>query len=184
MYTIKSCGNAHPACKQCKPDFRAGQLSSESRAIGVVKRQRAGVYVRMGKIGGAAARSHERRSLAAIVMRERRANMSLEQCQAAQLAQASKRKGSASRYWLSGPAIREWRMRVLARDNFRCTKCASTNQLEADHIQPLSSHPELAYVLANGRTLCRKCHEETDTHWRKSWGRKRWQFQIPLAVVA
>lgn len=61
----------------------------------------------------------------------------------------------------------EWRSLVLARDNHKCVHCGNSgskhNPLQVDHIKPRSVHPDLAYTVSNGRTLCRKCHRKTDT---------------------
>ena len=60
---------------------------------------------------------------------------------------------------------REWRLRVLTRDNNKCQWCGSQDELTVDHIKPFSTHPELRMEDSNGRTLCRSCHIKTDT-----WG--------------
>ena len=48
----------------------------------------------------------------------------------------------------------------MKRDEFLCALCQeSTKTLEAHHIRPWRSHPELRFQLSNGITLCRRCHE-------------------------
>lgn len=60
-----------------------------------------------------------------------------------------------------------WRRAVFERDNFSCVECGRkksvSGKLTADHIKPFSLFPELRFELSNGRTLCRECHEKTDT---------------------
>lgn len=57
---------------------------------------------------------------------------------------------------------KEWRMKVYKRDNFTCVWCGDKKggNLEADHIKALSEYRNLAYVVSNGRTLCKKCHNK------------------------
>lgn len=59
---------------------------------------------------------------------------------------------------------RRWRKAVLERDGYICQGCGSMKNLEADHILPWSTHPEIRYEVSNGRTLCRPCHLKTDTY--------------------
>ena len=73
-----------------------------------------------------------------------------------------------------------WRKQVFERDNYSCTICSkkSSGDIQADHIEPLSrimrkyniksaqdaiSCNEL-WDIHNGRTLCIKCHKETETY--------------------
>jgi hypothetical protein len=58
---------------------------------------------------------------------------------------------------------RKWRKTVLIRDGI-CQICGSMKNLEVDHIMPYSTHPELRFEVSNGRTLCRPCHQATDTY--------------------
>lgn len=61
-----------------------------------------------------------------------------------------------------------WRRSVLQRDGFRCVRCGSKGGvckhcghnafLHTHHIKPVSTHPELRFVVKNGITLCRVCH--------------------------
>lgn len=60
-----------------------------------------------------------------------------------------------------------WRNRVLERDGHRCVQCKSKKNLEADHIKPVRTHPDLARDVENGRTLCKRCHIKTDTYGGK-----------------
>lgn len=66
-------------------------------------------------------------------------------------------------------AYKEWRRLVYERDNYTCIWCkvpGKGKNLNADHIKPFWSHPELRLEVSNGRTLCIDCHKKTGT-----WGR-------------
>lgn len=56
----------------------------------------------------------------------------------------------------------DWRTAVFKRDSFACRSCgdARGGNLEAHHIQPFSTFPDLRLVLSNGITLCEPCHIE------------------------
>ena len=56
------------------------------------------------------------------------------------------------------------KMRILNRDQFRCTKCMSTDLLQVHHLyyingEPAWGVPDLALV-----TLCHKCHKKWHEH--------------------
>ena len=53
----------------------------------------------------------------------------------------------------------DWSEAVLDRDGRACQECGSAQNLEAHHLWAQSGFPSLRYVLRNGRTLCRRCHE-------------------------
>ena len=56
--------------------------------------------------------------------------------------------------------LRKWRQIVLEKDNYTCQECGNTEEkLQAHHIKPKCSHPELKLEIENGKTLCRNCHE-------------------------
>lgn len=90
---------------------------------------------------------------------------------------AERQRGSNSHRWQGGKTSeamklrnsREyaaWREAVFARDNYTCQECGSHGgKLNADHIKPFSTHPELRLDVSNGRTLCFTCHTKTET-----WG--------------
>lgn len=66
-----------------------------------------------------------------------------------------------------------WREAVFSRDNWTCVHCGDRGvKLNADHIQPWSSHPELRYDVENGRTLCVPCHRATPTFAGRGMKRK------------
>lgn len=49
---------------------------------------------------------------------------------------------------------------TIRRDNHKCVKCGSSENLTADHIKPLIMGGE--DCLENLQTLCLKCHREKD----------------------
>ena len=56
---------------------------------------------------------------------------------------------------------RQWtrlRFEALRRDNWQCVQCGARGRLEVDHILPVRTHPELAYVLDNVQVLCPADH--------------------------
>jgi len=55
---------------------------------------------------------------------------------------------------------KSWRKQVFQRDGYSCKACGkpSNGDIQAHHIQPLEFSPELIFDVANGITLCRKCH--------------------------
>lgn len=62
---------------------------------------------------------------------------------------------------------RNWRKAVFKRDNYICVECKiKTSYIEADHIKPFATFPELRFELSNGRTLCKPCHFKTETYGR------------------
>ncbi len=59
----------------------------------------------------------------------------------------------------------EWRHAVFNRDHYTCQKCGATNNMvHAHHIVPFADHPEVAYELENGITLCEGCHYTVTGH--------------------
>lgn len=61
-----------------------------------------------------------------------------------------------------------WCKAVFERDNWTCVWCLKRGgNLEADHIKPFAYFPEFRFAIDNGRTLCKNCHQKTDTYtWR------------------
>lgn len=67
-----------------------------------------------------------------------------------------------------------WRDAVYRRDDYTCVSCGERGgRLNADHIRPWSSNPELRYSVDNGRTLCVACHRKTPTYGRSREKAKR-----------
>lgn len=93
------------------------------------------------------------------------------------------RNGSKNSNWKNGVTpinrsirtskeFKEWRRQVFERDDYTCQnkECGRRSGINnrviihADHIKPFALYPELRFVLSNGRTLCKECHEKTDTY--------------------
>lgn len=65
--------------------------------------------------------------------------------------------------------LREWRKAVFERDDYTCVLCAKRGgDMVADHIKGFALHPELRFVISNGRTLCKDCNYLT-TYKLKEW---------------
>ena len=56
------------------------------------------------------------------------------------------------------PAMAGASVAAKRRDGLRCVQCGARGRLEVDHVQPVRSHPELAFDLDNLQTLCASCH--------------------------
>lgn len=62
-------------------------------------------------------------------------------------------------------AYKRWRIAVFERDKYQCQMCGQRGgALEAHHIRPKRSRPELTLVEDNGICLCRFCHQDRVTH--------------------
>lgn len=57
---------------------------------------------------------------------------------------------------------KEWRDKVLRRDNYLCQKCIrygkKVEATHAHHIRTVEEYPELKYKVENGQSLCLACH--------------------------
>lgn len=54
---------------------------------------------------------------------------------------------------------RKWRNDVIKRDRNTCKRCGDKHKLEAHHIRPFVTNPDVAFSLENGITLCKECHK-------------------------
>jgi len=77
-----------------------------------------------------------------------------------------------------------WRIKVFTRDNFTCAYCGKRGgNLEAHHLKPFSTHPDLRFDVSNGQTLCEPCHRTTDSFGSKARRHKQigeWKQQVIL----
>lgn len=55
---------------------------------------------------------------------------------------------------------RRWRNTVLINDNHQCTRCGSTDRVEAHHIIRWADDPSQRLNPSNGMALCKPCHDE------------------------
>lgn len=56
------------------------------------------------------------------------------------------------------------RRNTFKRDGYKCTRCGSKQNLEADHIIPFSEGG-ITHI-SNMRTLCSKCHKIRTAFWK------------------
>lgn len=71
-----------------------------------------------------------------------------------------KRVAKGGRDWHS-PEYKRWRKDVKTRDSFQCQMpgCLSKKRIQVHHIKTWAKYPGLRFVVANGITLCRHCHD-------------------------
>ena len=59
---------------------------------------------------------------------------------------------------------KQWRMRVYVRDGFLCQMCGvkgcRATPLQAHHIMPYKTFPDLRLLASNGISLCKPCHQK------------------------
>lgn len=71
-------------------------------------------------------------------------------------------KGGVSPRVMVTIEYKDWRSSVFKRDDYTCMDCnIRGGDLEAHHIKTWGKSPELRFVLENGITLCKKCHNKT-----------------------
>lgn len=56
--------------------------------------------------------------------------------------------------------FREWRDKVFARDEGKCRKCDSGENLRGHHLFSFTRYPDLRFDVSNGITFCDLCHLE------------------------
>ena len=56
------------------------------------------------------------------------------------------------------PEAKKWSEEVKKKDDYKCVRCGSEENLHSHHIKGWYSHPELRFDLSNGMTLCKSCH--------------------------
>lgn len=71
----------------------------------------------------------------------------------------------------NNPEYKQWRLKVLNKDDYRCRICGEQKKGEmiADHIFSFTKFLRLRYTLENGQALCRECHKiKTNLELRKN----------------
>lgn len=62
----------------------------------------------------------------------------------------------------------DWRKAIFKRDDYTCQECNKKGcYLEAHHIKPFAYFPKLRFILSNGLTLCKECHNKTKISAKK-----------------
>lgn len=63
---------------------------------------------------------------------------------------------------LGSHQYRQWRREVFERDKYTCQDCGDKKggNLEAHHIKTYMEYPEFRYIVPNGITLCKDCHQK------------------------
>ena len=73
--------------------------------------------------------------------------------------------------------VARWRSEVFERDDYRCRDCGSRGvQLQAHHVVPWHSAPDLRFDVDNGITLCRDCHHKRHGRGWKQQARRAAQW--------
>jgi 5-methylcytosine-specific restriction endonuclease McrA len=70
--------------------------------------------------------------------------------------------------WRKTREYRYWRVAVIRRDK-ACIVCGSRKRRQAHHIKNGSHHASERFNIANGATLCYKCHMNYHTNFNRSY---------------
>ena len=57
------------------------------------------------------------------------------------------------------PEYTKWRRAVIKRDGGKCQMCGAKRTLQVHHLERWADNPALRYNVANGITLCKRCHK-------------------------
>lgn len=56
-----------------------------------------------------------------------------------------------------------WKKSVFEKDDYTCQECRKRGgKLNAHHLKPFATYPELRFAIDNGITLCIPCHRKID----------------------
>lgn len=66
-----------------------------------------------------------------------------------------------SRNW-NDPLYKTWRNAVRKRDGYKCVLCKTKKKLQVHHIRGWTAFPSLRFVVDNGITICRVCHNKVN----------------------
>uniref|UniRef100_A0A6H1ZFK3 Putative homing endonuclease n=1 Tax=viral metagenome TaxID=1070528 RepID=A0A6H1ZFK3_9ZZZZ len=73
-------------------------------------------------------------------------------------------------YHNNNKKYKQWRSDVFTRDNWTCQTCGIRSKsseivyLEAHHIKCWAKYLKLRYIVGNGITLCKECHNLTKNY--------------------
>jgi hypothetical protein len=76
-----------------------------------------------------------------------------------------------SKSWRQSREYRKWRVAVIRRDG-RCFICNSIKRRHAHHLNHATFFPEQKFDVANGITLCSKCHMNLHCNYHTSYRHK------------
>jgi 5-methylcytosine-specific restriction endonuclease McrA len=73
--------------------------------------------------------------------------------------------------WRNTREYRTWRVRVIRRDR-RCVVCGSIKNRHAHHLNHASYFKDVRFDPENGVCLCRDCHTDFHTNFKRSYKQK------------
>jgi len=73
--------------------------------------------------------------------------------------------------WRNTREYRIWRVQVIRRDKV-CQICGSNQERNAHHLDSASYFADKRYLPNNGVTLCRQCHTNFHTNFKRSYRTK------------
>jgi len=69
--------------------------------------------------------------------------------------------------WRNSRDYRIWRVKVIRRDK-RCRICGEIRDRQAHHINHATYFPQLRFEVENGVTLCKRCHIQFHSNYKRS----------------